>query len=356
KCQMSNVATLPIFVDAARFSARPDEVAVREIRARYAQFGRLILMVGRLAQEKNIALAIEAMRDVVKAHPRTGFIVVGDGSEKSRYQLPVTSYQLQNNVIFESSAADLAPYYHAADIFLHTSNYEGYGMVLVEAAAAGLPIVTTDVGIVGDILRDGESAFVCPVGDRACIRERLLRLLGDETLQIRLGSAAQEAVMRHAVSKEEYVRKYQETWERCATSRVLEKNDENMDYTGVIIEESLENKDVLKEVHISSTKIEEVTAEHKTPWIKQWTLHTVKISENQADSVAGKISKALDRKHPWYADFKNNASHFVIFRDKFFKVDRSKKEQYDDVARFGVSLGIPDYQLDFSPQVKEWER
>ena len=129
-----------------------------------------------------------------------------------------------------------------------------------------------------------------------------------------------------------------------------------MNYTGVIIEESLENKDILKDVKISDTKVEEVVEEHKTPWIKQWTLHTIEIEENQADNVAEKISKALDSKHSWYADFKNDSFHYIVFRDKFFKVDRSKKEQYDDVVKFGITLGIPDYQLDFSPHIKEWER
>ena len=129
-----------------------------------------------------------------------------------------------------------------------------------------------------------------------------------------------------------------------------------MKFTGVIIEESLEDKNVLKEINISDTKIEKVTEEHKTPWIKQWTLHTVEISEDQADTIAKKVSEVLDSEHPWYADFKNDFFHYVIFRNKFFKIDRSKKEQYDEAVRFGLSLGIPDYQLDFSPHFKEWER
>ncbi len=131
-----------------------------------------------------------------------------------------------------------------------------------------------------------------------------------------------------------------------------------MNYIGIIIEESLENKDILKDVQISRTKVEEVTEKHKTPWIKQWTLHTVEILENQAESVAKKLTKALDSEHSWYADFKNDSFHYIIFRGKYFKikVDRSKKEQYDDAVKFGLSLGIPDYQLDFSPHIKEWER
>ncbi len=127
-------------------------------------------------------------------------------------------------------------------------------------------------------------------------------------------------------------------------------------YTGVIIEESLERKEVLKKVKIINTKREKVTENHKTPWIKEWTLHTVEIRENQADIIAKELSESLDSKHNWYADFKNSQYHYIIFHDKVFKVDRAKKEQYTKVTEYGISLGIPDYQLDFSPAIKEWER
>lgn len=127
-------------------------------------------------------------------------------------------------------------------------------------------------------------------------------------------------------------------------------------FKGVIIEESLENEDVLQKVKKLKTVVEQVTEEHKTPWIKQWTLNTVEILENQADDIAEEISRSLDSKHGWYADFKNDKFHYIIFCGKVFKVDRSKPEQYDNVMAYGVTLGIPDYQLDFSPQIKEWER
>ncbi len=127
-------------------------------------------------------------------------------------------------------------------------------------------------------------------------------------------------------------------------------------YRGIIIEESLENKDVLKKVKIVSTKVEKVTDEHKTPWISQWTLHTVEVSESEARAVAEEVSKALDRLHNWYADYKNETHHYIIFRDKVFCVDRTSKEQYDEAKRYGILLGIPEYQLDFHPVVDEWER
>ena len=129
-----------------------------------------------------------------------------------------------------------------------------------------------------------------------------------------------------------------------------------MNYQGVIIEESLGNKDILKDVKILETKVEEVTEEHKTPWIKQWTMHTEKIPENQAKGVAETISKALDSEHAWYADFKNDTHHYIIFRNKVFYIDRKSKEQYEEAKQHGISLDIPEYQVDFAPDDKIWER
>lgn len=127
-------------------------------------------------------------------------------------------------------------------------------------------------------------------------------------------------------------------------------------YLGVIIEESLEDKSILKEIKIIKTKVEQVTDKHKTPWIKHWTLHSVEIPENKAEEIANKISKSLDSKHNWYADYKNNKFHFIIFRNKVFKIERTSKEQYDKAKYYGISIGIPSYQVDFHPDIKEWKR
>lgn len=130
----------------------------------------------------------------------------------------------------------------------------------------------------------------------------------------------------------------------------------NKKYKGIIIEESLENKDFLKEIKIIKTTSEPVTEKHRTPWVKQWTTYAVEIPENKAADIAEKISKALDSKHNWYADFKNEEIDFIIFRDKVFKISRISKEQYDEATRYGISIGIPNYQLDFSPHIKKWKR
>lgn len=127
-------------------------------------------------------------------------------------------------------------------------------------------------------------------------------------------------------------------------------------FLGVIIKESLEDKSVLQKIKIIDTKVEKVTEGHKTPWIKRWTLHTVEIPRNQASKIAKELSKSLDSKHNWYADFKDEKIHFIIFKNKVFKIDRTSKEQYDKATKYGISVGIPGYQVDFSPNIKKWKR
>ena len=128
-----------------------------------------------------------------------------------------------------------------------------------------------------------------------------------------------------------------------------------MNYQGVIIEESLDNAAVLDKVKIIKTKISPVVEKHKTPWVKQWTMHTVEITEGNADKIAEQISVDLDKEHAWYADFKNEKYHFIIYRGKIFKVDLKNPILYKDAKKFGISLGIPEYQVDFAPDDKIFE-
>lgn len=126
-------------------------------------------------------------------------------------------------------------------------------------------------------------------------------------------------------------------------------------FTGIIIKESLDDESLLDDLKVISTKVELVKEKHKTPWIKQWTLCNVEIEPGQIDYIAECISKSLDinHKNSWYADFKNENTHYIIFRDKVFKIDRTKAEEYNKATEYGISVGIPDYQLDFSESIKK---
>ncbi|MFA6404554.1 MAG: NYN domain-containing protein [Candidatus Paceibacterota bacterium] len=145
------------------------------------------------------------------------------------------------------------------------------------------------------------------------------------------------------------------------TQRVLVESDlkkllRKQPFKGVIIDESLENKDILKKIEIISTEIEKVTDEHKTPWVSQWTMHSVIIPVKESKEVAEEISKALDSKYNWYADFKSESHHYIIFKNKVFLIDRKSKDQYNEAKEYGISLGIPEYQVDFHPDIEEWKR
>ncbi len=131
----------------------------------------------------------------------------------------------------------------------------------------------------------------------------------------------------------------------------------NQYYQGTIIEESLEDKSVLDGLKVTLDRVELVTEDHKTPWVNQWTFLSVEIPAEKVNEIAEKLSQALDSKHAWYADFKTDADHYILFRGKIFHVtDRSSREQYDKAAQYGFTLGIPEYQLDFSPYIAEWQR
>lgn len=127
-----------------------------------------------------------------------------------------------------------------------------------------------------------------------------------------------------------------------------------MNYKGTIIEESLENADVLKKVRILSTKVEPIEDAHQTPWLKQWTLHKVEIDEEKAEEVAKEISESIDsgHSHSWYADYKNEKWHYIIFPHKIFKIGRFDAKGYLEAKKYGIALGIPPYQVDFSPDIK----
>lgn len=176
----SRVVVLPIFVDTRCFEAGGlDQDAAEsrlEWRAKYPEKNFIILMASRLTSEKNIAMAISAMREALAGFPRALLLIVGEGPERARLIRQAAKYHLENSVVFDGWTDDLFPYYRGADLFLLTSNYEGYGRTLVEAAACGLPTVSTDVGIAREVL---PSSCVASVGDASQLAAILKRAIAN---------------------------------------------------------------------------------------------------------------------------------------------------------------------------------
>ena len=122
-----------------------------------------------------------------------------------------------------------------------------------------------------------------------------------------------------------------------------------MDYEGVIIEESLRDPSVLRRLTILSARVEAVTDWHQTPWLTQWTFLTVRVPEQDADEIAALIARSFDREHAtsWYADYKNDTHHYVIYSDCGFYIARRSAVEYDEARAYGISRGLPEHQADF---------
>ncbi len=120
-----------------------------------------------------------------------------------------------------------------------------------------------------------------------------------------------------------------------------------MNYKGIIIEESLIDCSIIQELEIISREEEEITEKENTPWLNKWTMDTVWIPEDRIIEYTDRLSKLIDNIHcsDWYCDFKNDKYHYVVFSNKVFCLDRNKKEDYDSMQEYAISLGLPKYQL-----------
>ena len=112
-------------------------------------------------------------------------------------------------------------------------------------------------------------------------------------------------------------------------------------------------KPVLEKMKILNTKVKKTTPKDKTPWIKQWTFITVEVGADKAAKVAEELSRCLEGSHNWYADFKNDDLHFIVFRNKVFRITRTEEKQYAEAKKYGLKLGIPEYQVNFHPENKK---
>lgn len=138
----ATITVLPIFVDVERFRNATVPTA---LAARFETFALKVLVpVARLEPEKRVDLAIRAFAAAAPMH--TCLLIFGEGSERERLAKLAGALKVSDNVFFEG-VQDLAPYYALCDLVVLPSLYEGYGLVIIEALAAGKPVLSTDVGV-----------------------------------------------------------------------------------------------------------------------------------------------------------------------------------------------------------------
>jgi glycosyltransferase involved in cell wall biosynthesis len=194
-------------------SIRPAEPAGTEeaeaLRARLGVAGgeRVVLAVGRLSAEKAHADLLSAFRLLPEAAPgvKAKLLIVGDGPERARLEAAAASHGLSGRVLFIGQVSDVRPYYAAADALALPSHTEGSPYVLLEAMAAGLPVVATSVGGVPEMVADGESALLVPARDPRAMAAALARVLTDGGLARALADNA-SALAATRFSPETYVR------------------------------------------------------------------------------------------------------------------------------------------------------
>ena len=168
------------------------------------------LAVSRLSKEKQLHVLIDAI-----ARTRgIDLVIVGDGPLRNSLEMRVKRLELGDRVRFAGRKEDTRAYYQHADVFVQCSRYEGYGMTLVEAALSGLAIVTTDVGIVGDVLRKDDEALVVPADARA-FADALSRLRKDAEFSRALSARAKARAESFQLSEAEYLAKYKEALLTC---------------------------------------------------------------------------------------------------------------------------------------------
>lgn len=211
KISDDKIFVLPIFVDAEKI--KNTKVAA-DLRKKYPQFDFIILTASRLTHEKNISLILKAMKMIIKKHSNVGLVIAGVGPLKEKLEKEAENLNIEKNIIFEGNVEfeTLISYYKTAGIFAITSNYEGYSMSAVEAVVCGLPVVMTDVGVAGEVLKDKENALIVPVGNAEFFENAIISLIENSALYGKIKENAKK-VSELLLSKEEYFKKYYELWD-----------------------------------------------------------------------------------------------------------------------------------------------
>ena len=162
--------------------------------------GNRVGIVAMLAPIKRLDLFIEVARRVLSVRPETQFLLVGGGPDEAA--LRESARDLGGNVRFLGVRYDVPALLDTFDVFLLCSDYEGMPVTLIEAMVAGVPVVSTSVGGVPEVVKEGQTGFMAPQGDVAGLAEAVVRLLDDDDLRRRVGSRARDDALRRFPAEE----------------------------------------------------------------------------------------------------------------------------------------------------------
>jgi glycosyltransferase involved in cell wall biosynthesis len=150
--------------------------------------------VGRLELPKNPSLLLEAFRELNDS--RAHLVLSGDGSLREQLQSYARAHKLCDRVHLIGKQNDVPSVLAASDVFVLGSNWEGNPLAVMEAMAAGLPVIATQVGGIPELVRSGDQGLLVPAGDRTEFAAAMRTLLNDVQMRRAMGRAARTRAMR----------------------------------------------------------------------------------------------------------------------------------------------------------------
>ncbi len=188
---------------------RPPREGERESgKAAFGLGGKTVVtFCGRLAPIKGLEHLLPAWSEAVRTFPDARLLVLGEGPSRDSLERLASRLGIADTVRFEGRVDDVPARLRSSDVFVLSSLMEGLPNSLLEAMAAGLPAVATNVGGVGDIIEDGKNGLLAGPADPGGLAERIGMLLGDAGLRRRLGEAALRTV-RERFSLDATVKRY----------------------------------------------------------------------------------------------------------------------------------------------------
>jgi N-acetyl-alpha-D-glucosaminyl L-malate synthase BshA len=211
------IEVIPNFVDAARFTpAPPGEMPA----ARPTDRPPVLIHVSNFRALKRAGDVIEIWVEARRRRPAAPPVLwlVGDGPDHQRIQDRVRGLELSTQVQFLGERIDLPQLLRQADLFLLPSESESFGLAALEAMACGVPVVASRVGGIPEVVTDGETGLLAPVGDVATMAAQVVRLLADDALRARMGHAARERAVT-VFPLEPTVAKYEALYRRLLAAR-----------------------------------------------------------------------------------------------------------------------------------------
>ena len=154
----------------------------------------IIAAVGRLSPEKGFDHLVDAAKLVVREGHRIGIVVIGDGPDRRMLEARVRASDLESQVVFAGFRTDVDQLLPSADILVQSSHTEGLPNVVLEACAAGVPVVATNVGGTNEIIEEDVNGFLVPPGDAPALARRMVDLVNSPTLRQQMGQRGRDAV------------------------------------------------------------------------------------------------------------------------------------------------------------------